>query len=238
VLSMEFQLGSETDAGLPELLPARMLNEFVYCPRLFHLEWVQGEWADNADTVSGRFVHRRVDQARGVIPGPEDFGLATAKARSVSMSAPVERLIANIDLLEIEDGEVRPVDYKRGRAPDLPNRAWDPDRVQVCAQALILRENGYQCREALVYYAASKTRVVVPIDDDLVRQTRDAVHRAFATAAQSMAPDPLVDSPKCPRCSLVGICLPDESRASQATQADAVIDVRRLSPARDDATPV
>lgn len=24
--------------GLPETLPARMLNEFVYCPRLFHLE--------------------------------------------------------------------------------------------------------------------------------------------------------------------------------------------------------
>ncbi|SHE25631.1 Hypothetical protein ACGLYG10_1856 [Actinomyces glycerinitolerans] len=23
--------------GLPETVPARMLNEFVYCPRLFHL---------------------------------------------------------------------------------------------------------------------------------------------------------------------------------------------------------
>lgn len=31
--------GSEYADG-PALLPVRMLNEFVYCPRLFYLEWV------------------------------------------------------------------------------------------------------------------------------------------------------------------------------------------------------
>ncbi|HET7922949.1 MAG TPA: hypothetical protein VFM15_09370 [Gammaproteobacteria bacterium] len=35
------------------LLPARMVNEYQYCPRLAYLEWVQGEWADSADTVEG-----------------------------------------------------------------------------------------------------------------------------------------------------------------------------------------
>jgi hypothetical protein len=35
-------------------LPARMVNEFQYCPRLAYLMWVQGEWADSADTVEGR----------------------------------------------------------------------------------------------------------------------------------------------------------------------------------------
>jgi hypothetical protein len=46
----------------PGPLPARMLNEFAYCPRLAYLEWVQGEWADSADTVEGQFHHRRVNQ--------------------------------------------------------------------------------------------------------------------------------------------------------------------------------
>ena len=32
------------------LLPVRMLNEYTYCPRLMYLEWVQGEWAESADT--------------------------------------------------------------------------------------------------------------------------------------------------------------------------------------------
>jgi CRISPR-associated protein Cas1 len=48
----------------------------------------------------------------------------------------------------------------------------------------------------------------------------------------------LDDSPKCPRCSLVGICLPDETRllAQSARALDG--EVRRLVPARDDALPL
>ena len=56
---------------LPEdapFLPARMVNEYVYCPRLAYLEWVQGEWADSADTVGGTHVHRRVDREDRPLP--------------------------------------------------------------------------------------------------------------------------------------------------------------------------
>lgn len=31
-----------TIADVPELVPARMLNEYAYCPRLFFLEWRTG----------------------------------------------------------------------------------------------------------------------------------------------------------------------------------------------------
>ena len=52
-------------------------------------------------------------------------------------------------------------------------------------------------------------------------------------------PPPLEDSPKCPRCSLVGICLPDEVSflrgSSHVIRPD---DVRRMAPARDDALPM
>ena len=47
------------------LLPARMLNEYQYCPRLSYLESVQGEWSDSVDTVEGKYVHRRVDRRSG-----------------------------------------------------------------------------------------------------------------------------------------------------------------------------
>ena len=40
---------------VPNLVPARMLNEFAYCPRLAYLEWVQGDFTDSADTADGRF---------------------------------------------------------------------------------------------------------------------------------------------------------------------------------------
>jgi CRISPR-associated protein Cas1 len=52
-------------------------------------------------------------------------------------------------------------------------------------------------------------------------------------------PPPLADSPKCPRCSLVGICLPDETRLLTTQPAPGEKpEVRRLMPARDDALPL
>ena len=44
---------------LPDYLPARMLNEFVYCPRLFFYEWVEGLFAESADAVEGKLQHSR-----------------------------------------------------------------------------------------------------------------------------------------------------------------------------------
>ena len=46
------------DANTP-LVPARMVNEWVYCPWLAYLEWVEGEWAESGDTAEGQRTHRR-----------------------------------------------------------------------------------------------------------------------------------------------------------------------------------
>jgi CRISP-associated protein Cas1 len=46
-------------------IPARMLNEFVYCPRLFYYEYVEGVFAENAHTVRGSSIHKRVDAGSG-----------------------------------------------------------------------------------------------------------------------------------------------------------------------------
>ena len=43
------------------LIPVRMLNEYVYCPRLAHLMWVQAEFAHNEYTVDGIIKHKRMD---------------------------------------------------------------------------------------------------------------------------------------------------------------------------------
>jgi len=91
-----------------DLLPARMINEFVYCPRLFYLEWVDDRFADNDDTRLGRHVHRRVDTEAGAAPLPEDGELL--RARSVTMSSERIGVIAKLDLLEGDGGSVVPVD--------------------------------------------------------------------------------------------------------------------------------
>lgn len=222
----------------PDLFPARMLNEFTYCPRLFYLEYVQGEWRESADTVEGHVRHRRVEKETGKLPLPNTGeNSETIHARSVYLSAEQEGLIARIDLLEGVDSCVRPVDYKRGKKPDIPEGAYEPERVQLCVQGLILRENGYRCDDGILYFAGSKERVPVIFDDALIQRTLGLLKDARTTIRSGAIPSPLLDSPKCPRCSLVGICLPDEVRFLTGDSGEKPDDVRRLLPARDDALP-
>jgi CRISPR-associated protein Cas1 len=233
-----------------------MLNAFAYCPRMFYLEFVQGQFVHSADTLEGSLLHRRVNMESGSVPSPQEpqetpdsappapsearsaDESAPLVARSLHLSAPSLGLVAVIDLLEAAGNRVTPVDYKHGSAPDLPEGAWEPERVQLCAQALILRDNGYQCDEGIIYYAGSRKRVTVPIDDALIARTLACRDEARRLAAASRIPPPLVDSPKCPRCSLVGICLPDEVHLLARSAEVAPREVRRLLPARPDALPV
>jgi len=162
-----------------DYLPARMLNEFAYCPQLFYLEHVDGLFAHNTDTIEGAARHARVDEKTTSLPASKRKRAAKEDdvvevdseqkeiihARSVTLSSERYGILAKLDLVESDGMNATPVDYKRGSPKKLDDGslgAWDPERIQICVQALVLRENGF-------------------------------------------------DSPKCPRCSLVGICLPDET---------------------------
>lgn len=236
----------------PQYLPARMLNEFAYCPRLFYLEHVEGLFAHNEFTKDGESKHQRVDQKSDALPkvgskktttprGKRGVAVASkdgtsnesedAKekeilhARSVTLASDHYGLIAKMDLVESDGETATPVDYKRGkpRQDDDGNlTAWDPERIQVCAQALVLRENGYQCHEAIIFFWETKQRVRIAIDDALIELTENAIQEATQTMQATCMPLPLVNSPKCPKCSLVGICLPEETsrcRESEASEA-------------------
>lgn len=233
-------------------MPVRMLNEYVYCPRLAYLEWVQCEFQDSVDTVEGRYQHRRVDAAGPLLPDPGgDEAAGTLHARSVTLSAVDLGIIARMDLIEVDGSRATPVDYKHGAAPDLVDGVWEPDRIQVAAQALILRANGYDCDRAVVYYVGSKVRVDVDVTADLIARVVELVGKIRAMASGGRIPAPLQDSPKCAGCSLAGICLPDETilfaQAGGATasrgqgaccQVRDTDAVRRLYPILPDAVPV
>ena len=264
---------AKDDTDLPDMIPVRMLNEFTYCPRLGYLEWVEGEWAGNLETMEGTFGHRRVDQApkrarkkvaaanaqTSQADEPTDEDVAQSiHTRSLMLSAPTEGLLAKLDLVELEGMVATPVDYKRGKAPQVPEGAYEPERVQLCAQGLILRANGFRCDRGVLYFIASKKRVTIEFTEELVQRTRQLRDDFRRTAAAGVIPPPLVDSPKCPRCSLVGICLPDETNLLQCAstlrgESDVQsheesrlgetghIDeprVRKLLPANDDALPL
>ena len=73
---------------LPDYLPARMVNEFVYCPRLFFYEWVENLFAESADTLEGRLQHARVDSGTGALPAPEATAPPEVRhSRSVTLAS-------------------------------------------------------------------------------------------------------------------------------------------------------
>lgn len=225
---------------LPTVLPARMLNEFVYCKRLFYYEFVEGVFVHNADTLRGKSLHARVDAGTGELPpakaeqpSEEASEPETIHSRSVQLSSERLGVTAKMDLVEVRIGaaggaddlgelfartEVCPVDYKAGspREGDEGKELWDTDKIQLGLQCLILRDNGYACREGIIYYRGTKQRVRLEITPCL-----DAWIIAQITAARETAlgpmPPPLEASPKCVRCSLAPVCLPDETRLLKKT---------------------
>ena len=271
----------------PQQIPSRMLNEFVYCQRLFYYEFVEGVFVESVDTLRGAAIHKRVDSGNGALPAAkskkktqktatEDKPTATGDAqgtspqpspqsgegdgepetihsRSVQMGSERLGVVAKMDLVEVRAAranaaaqandstddlftalEVCPVDYKAGapKEGEEANELWDTDKMQLGLQALILRDNGYTCNEGVIYYRATKQRVRLPITPEL----ENWIHQNIADAKRIIAgpiPAPLVHSPKCVRCSLAPVCLPDETR--MLSQITAKVEApRRLIAARDD----
>ncbi|MEM0141719.1 MAG: CRISPR-associated endonuclease Cas1 [Thermoplasmatales archaeon] len=223
-----------------DMLPARMLNEFVYCHRLFYMEYVGGDFEDSNDTIEGRVKHRRVDMKTGTLPEANDLSSEMdIRATSVLLSGQYSGLIARMDLVEGKEGNVFPVEYKKGKAPDLTHGIWESDKAQLTAQVMILRENGYKCNGGILYYSGSKERIFLSVDDGMIEWVKEEVQKAKTIASSGITPPPLIDSHKCVKCSLVAICLPDEINSLNLSEKNnESSEVRRLYPARQDLFPM
>jgi len=215
-----------------------MVNEFAYCPRLFFYEWVEGLFADNVDTVEGSIQHRRVDAKATALPDAGELP-QSIHSRSVTLSSERLRVIAKMDLVEVEGGVVTPVDYKHGHPREGAEglELWPSDRAQLAVQGIVLRENGYPCEEGIAYYRKTGQRVRVAFDSALIAETEALILEAWGLAEAGDIPAPLLDSPKCPGCSLVGICLPDETWRAGAEEVEepkqlALFDVPQRKPVR------
>ena len=233
-----------------DALTIDMVGQMAYCPRRFHLMYVEGRWADNAYTVDGLHVHRRVDAVDHLLPDADDAPKKKERddgddppkvSRSVPLGSERLGLTGKLDLVATADAEAVPVETKRRRVPENPERSYETTRVQLMCQGLLLREHGYECRRGVVYYAGSRTRVDVRFTEELEASALRLIEQVKRATSLTVIPEPLEDSPKCNGCSLSGICMPDETLALRDVKAevdDEEGNVRRLYPPRDNATPL
>ena len=172
--------------------------------------------------------------------------------RSLTLTSERLGLTAKLDLAEIEGTKAVPVEYRKGRprrsgqfveptdemmeeSQLLPGpEPWPTDRVQVGLQVLLLEEAGYTVPEAFLYYASERLRLRVVVDDTL--RTFALGHLETAKlVAQGSRPAPLINDPRCPRCSLQPICLPDEINHQRLTAI--TVDGQTVGATPDELTP-
>jgi CRISPR-associated protein Cas1 len=243
--------GHTDEADLVDVVTVDELHQFAYCPRRAYLMHAEGLMAHNAFTEDGKRVHRRIDRVDHALEEPApppDSSSETPSvagdpaphiARSVLLTSTGLRLTGKLDLVSTDLDEAVPVETKRGGVPPTPERSYEPERVQLMGQALLLRDHGYRCDHGFLYFSGSRTRVRVDFDAILEARTLALIEQARQQQRGSVLPQPLEDSPKCKGCSVAGICLPDETLALRDVPADAAApEVRRLYPARADAPPL
>ena len=84
---VELKVDRRLQQALPDYLPARMINEWVYCPRLFHYEQVLGVFAENEYTVEGSSQHKRVDRETKSVPRPGEDSEEPTIVTSLTLSS-------------------------------------------------------------------------------------------------------------------------------------------------------
>ncbi len=195
------------DLSPMEMIPISSLNALEYCPRSFYYQFVQGEMLVNEFVLEGQLAHQRVHQA-----GTRTTGEGEIETTRLYLYSEALHLTGFADVVEERAGVFLPVEYKHGHQGN-----WLNEHIQLCAQALCLEERqpgkpliayGY------IYYVGSRRRVKVPFTPQLRARTRAAITQAFQVAARQTPPPPLSGelAARCPPCSLLPLCLPEEVR--------------------------
>jgi CRISPR-associated protein Cas1 len=180
------------------------LHALVYCERLFYLEEVEEIRVADAAVYAGRALHARLDHEEGT------WEKRTLESERLGLKGVV-------DVLRRRDGAFIPYEHKRGRSRDGTEgpEAWDTDRIQIGAYALLVEEAVAEpVVEGRIRYHQDGRTVRVSIDGSL----RDEVWRAVERAQelrQSLERPPITSNERlCVRCSLAPACLPEEERVA------------------------
>jgi CRISPR-associated exonuclease Cas4 len=180
-----------------EYISIASLNQYAYCPHRCWRMFCAGEFVDNHYTIEGTSLHERVHTVGDV--NKEEVW----QVRAIWLKSEKYKLIGKSDLIELEDGEWYPIEYKRGRKGE-----WDNDELQVCAQALCLEEmTGKSVTTGYVYYAHSHQRQLVEITD-LLREMTIATIQDITRLLETGAMPQAIYSQRCKGCSLSWQCLP------------------------------
>ena len=172
------------------------IEHYSYCPRQCALIHGDGIWAHNEHTVRGVRAHRRVDSGRH----RQERGKRVL--RSIPLWSEALGLAGRADVVEVEGGVVRPVEYKSGV------RHGSAAELQLCAQALCLEEMlEVDVHDGYVWYGAPRRRERVTFTEERRRQVVETIRLVRRQLVSGRLPEAPSDR-RCLECQLRHHCLP------------------------------
>ena len=206
-------VASSTDRDDHPIIRVMALHALAYCERLFYLEEVEEIRVTDHCVHAGRTLHEaEVDKNR--------------EWQSLELASDAWGIRGKVDFARYRDGRLVAIEHKKGRSRG--DDAWDTDKLQVIAYAVLLSE----------HFGRPVPEGRINVDAAARERLRRAVARAWELSLSLERP-PVTDNENlCAKCSLAPVCLPEESRLAaavdEAGDAVRVSKPRRLFP-KDDA---
>ena len=193
------------------------LSHAGYCLRRAALLTNEQLWSENAETAKGREEHTRVHTSRIERRG------CSVTLYEYEVFSQTRNLYGKCDCVEATedpsgclipaaDFPVRlyPVEYKHGKV-----REEEEYEIQLCAQAMCLEEM-YQTQipEGAIFYISSHRRKTVLFTQELRELVLNTI-RALEDVRRSFTIPPPEPGPKCKRCSLRDLCMPEAPHSAR-----------------------
>lgn len=178
---------------------ASAINTYLYCPRRCYYEYVQNEFESNVHTILGDQVHENVDEFGEI----ERRGKVIYKA--VKIISPQYKVTLKVDTVEEFEGEIYPVEYKKGK-----KGFWKNDQYQITLQGMLLEEMlGRKVTKGYIYYVSSRERVEVKMSPKIQEEIKKTITDIRNLYLSMKIPSGANDN-RCKYCSIKNICLPQE----------------------------
>ncbi len=177
-----------------ELVNVSDLNQFSYCPRRYwylHFYDTQGR---NYKRIDGKTKHEnqstRGNWVNELYLESEQLGLK-----------------GKIDILDLEDGQVIPVERKRAES----GTYYKSDELQLAGYCMLLEDHLDQpVRQGAIYLYETDQRMHIPITNTHRESVREQISTIRSMSVDSIPP--FTDNPKkCESCSAREYCMPEET---------------------------
>lgn len=187
------------------------IQHFKFCRRQWALIHIEQQWEENAHTVTGELMHKRVHD-----PSLKEKRKDMIIARALPVVSRELGIRGECDLVEFHKCEngismhghrglysVYPVEYKKGKP-----KLTEEDKLQLAAQVMCLEEMfSIQILEGAIFYGETRRREAVEITEELRAEVRKMFQEMHQYYARNYTPK-VKSSKSCNACSLKEICLP------------------------------